>query len=70
MWICMTLIFSPQRPLLQKILTNAREGLDIALGSVSDHFELCLAKCRTSSSVSVFHVLYVISIVYKIRFHQ
>lgn len=70
MWICMTLIFSPQRPLLQKILTNAREGLDIALGSVSDHFELCLAKCRTSSSVNVFHVLYVIPIVYKIRFHQ
>lgn len=52
---CVACCLKPdKRPLLQKILTNAREGLDIALGSVSDHFELCLAKCRTSSS-SVQH---------------
>ncbi|KAK3084015.1 hypothetical protein FSP39_006761 [Pinctada imbricata] len=52
---CVSCCLGPdKRPLLQKILTNARETLDIALGSASNHFDLCLAKCRTSSQ-SVQH---------------
>lgn len=43
-----------QKPALQQILTAAAENNDVLFVSVSDHYELCLAKCRTSSS-SVQH---------------
>jgi len=38
-----------QRPSLQEILKEAAENNNVLFVSVSDHFELCLAKCRTSS---------------------
>ena len=37
-----------QKPLLQDILTNSMHPV---YSSVKDQFELCLAKCRTSSQV-------------------
>ena len=39
---------------LQKILSLAAQTNNVLFVSVSDHFELCLAKCRTSSD-SVQH---------------
>ncbi len=38
-----------QKPILMKVLNEANALKNILLLSVSDHFELCLAKCRTSS---------------------
>lgn len=43
-----------QKPALQQILNVAAENNNVLFVSVSDHYELCLAKCRTSSS-SVHH---------------
>ncbi|XP_023345266.1 UPF0454 protein C12orf49 homolog [Eurytemora carolleeae] len=43
-----------QKPVLQEFLQNAADNNNVLFVSVSDHFELCLAKCRTSSS-SVQH---------------
>lgn len=43
-----------QKPALQQFLKQAAEKNNVLFFSVSDHFELCLAKCRTSSS-SVQH---------------
>ncbi len=43
-----------QKPVLMGILSEARSLKNLLLLSVSDHFELCLALCRTSSS-SVQH---------------
>ena len=43
-----------QRHSLQHILTQAAQTNNVLFVSVSDHFELCLAKCRTSSD-SVQH---------------
>jgi len=43
-----------QRPELQDFLKQAAENNNVLFVSVSDHFELCLAKCRTSST-SVKH---------------
>ena len=43
------LFFSCQKPVLMGVLNEARSLKNILLLSVSDHFELCLAKCRTSS---------------------
>ena len=42
-----------QKPLLTRVLEEARQIGDRSLASVGDHFELCLAKCRTSSQVIV-----------------
>ena len=42
--------FTLQKPVLMKVLNEAKSLKNILLLSVSDHFELCLAKCRTSSS--------------------
>lgn len=47
-------MFSLQKPVLMNVLNEANALKNILLLSVSDHFELCLAKCRTSSS-SVHH---------------
>ena len=41
-----------QKPLLERVLQQARDTVDKLYDSVTDHFELCLAKCRTSSRVS------------------
>ena len=38
-----------QRHELMMVLKEANEQSNILLISVSDHFELCLAKCRTNS---------------------
>lgn len=43
-----------QKELLQKVIGKAEQTFHVLLSSISDHFELCLAKCRTSSS-SVQH---------------
>lgn len=52
---CISCCLRPeQRTSLQQILNKAAESNDVLFVSVSDHFELCLAKCRTSSS-SVQH---------------
>merc|ERR1719268_435440 len=52
---CISCCLRPeQRPGLQQILNKAAESNNVLFVSVSDHFELCLAKCRTSSS-SVQH---------------
>ena len=40
-----------QQPLLRKILSKAADSFHHLFASVTDHFELCLAKCRTSSQV-------------------
>ena len=38
-----------QKPVLMNVLNEASALKNILLLSVTDHFELCLAKCRTSS---------------------
>jgi hypothetical protein len=43
-----------QKEVLQDILGKAAGTLNLLLTSVTDHFELCLTKCRTSSQ-SVQH---------------
>jgi len=43
-----------QKPVLQQFLKQAADNNNVLFVSVSDHFELCLAKCRTSSA-SVQH---------------
>lgn len=43
-----------QQPILQRILQQARDSVDKLFVAVSDQFELCLAKCRTSSKVCLF----------------
>lgn len=51
---CISCCMHPQkRPLLQKIVSNG-VNLAVIFSSVTDHFEFCLAKCRTSSQ-SVQH---------------
>ena len=40
-----------QKPLLEKILREGRQSVDKLFVAVTDKFELCLAKCRTSSKV-------------------
>lgn len=40
-----------QKTLLTRVLEEARQLGDRSLASVGDQFELCLAKCRTSSQV-------------------
>lgn len=52
---CISCCLRPQmRQTLQQVLQHAAETNNVLFVSVSDHFELCLAKCRTSSS-SVQH---------------
>lgn len=43
-----------QKEVLQDVLGKAAGTLNLLLTSVTDHFELCLTKCRTSSQ-SVQH---------------
>lgn len=43
-----------QKDLLQNVLGKAPDTFRVLFASVTDHFELCLAKCRTSSQ-SVQH---------------
>ena len=45
--------FDLQQPLLRKILSKAADTFHQLFSSVADHFELCLAKCRTSSQVYI-----------------
>ncbi|XP_039279210.1 SREBP regulating gene protein [Nilaparvata lugens] len=52
---CVSCCLHPdKRALLQNMLGKAGDTLHILLATVTDRFELCLAKCRTSSS-SVEH---------------
>ncbi|KAL4223924.1 hypothetical protein ACF0H5_017386 [Mactra antiquata] len=52
---CVSCCLQPDKqPLLQRILQQARDSVDKLFVAVSDQFELCLAKCRTSSK-SVQH---------------
>lgn len=52
---CISCCMQPEKKvLLQKILGQASESFSILFASITDHFELCLAKCRTSSQ-SVHH---------------
>ncbi|XP_074643367.1 SREBP regulating gene protein-like [Tubulanus polymorphus] len=52
---CVSCCLQPEKqPLLRKILGKAADALSHIFASVTDHFELCLAKCRTSSQ-SVQH---------------
>lgn len=40
-----------QQLLLERFLNRAADGFRNLFTAVEDHFELCLAKCRTSSQV-------------------
>ncbi|XP_042895483.1 SREBP regulating gene protein [Parasteatoda tepidariorum] len=52
---CISCCLQPEkRMLLMKILGKASETFNILFASITDHFELCLTKCRTSSQ-SVQH---------------
>lgn len=52
---CVSCCLQPEKqPLLRKILNKATDSFQHLFASVTDHFELCLAKCRTSSQ-SVQH---------------
>ncbi|CAG0892750.1 unnamed protein product [Darwinula stevensoni] len=52
---CISCCLHPsQKSLLQSLLTKGSERQSLLFASVTDHFELCLAKCRTSST-SVQH---------------
>ncbi|CAH0382834.1 unnamed protein product [Bemisia tabaci] len=52
---CISCCLHPdKKELLQKVIGKAEQTFHVLLSSISDHFELCLAKCRTSSS-SVQH---------------
>ncbi|XP_064619951.1 SREBP regulating gene protein-like [Lineus longissimus] len=52
---CVSCCLQPEKqPLLRKILGKAADTFSHLFASVTDHFELCLAKCRTSSQ-SVQH---------------
>lgn len=52
---CVSCCLQPEKqPLLRKILGKASDSFNNLFASVTDHFELCLAKCRTSSQ-SVQH---------------
>ncbi len=49
-----TMNINLQKEVLQDVLGKAAGTLNLLLTSVTDHFELCLTKCRTSSQ-SVQH---------------
>ncbi|ELU04086.1 hypothetical protein CAPTEDRAFT_93600 [Capitella teleta] len=52
---CVSCCLLPEKqPLLRNILSRASDSFRHLFASVADHFELCLAKCRTSSQ-SVQH---------------
>ncbi|KAF4524258.1 hypothetical protein B566_EDAN008806 [Ephemera danica] len=52
---CISCCLHPDKKnLLQTVLGKASETMNVLFASVTDHFELCLAKCRTSSQ-SVQH---------------
>uniref|UniRef100_A0A131Y979 SREBP regulating gene protein n=1 Tax=Ixodes ricinus TaxID=34613 RepID=A0A131Y979_IXORI len=52
---CISCCMQPQKiALLQKIMGKASETFKMLVASITDHFELCLTKCRTSSE-SVHH---------------
>lgn len=52
---CISCCLHPDKKnLLQSVLGKASETFNVLFASVTDHFELCLAKCRTSSQ-SVQH---------------
>lgn len=52
---CISCCLQPDKKLLlQSVLGKATETFSVLFASVTDHFELCLAKCRTSSQ-SVQH---------------
>lgn len=52
---CISCCLRPEKKaLLQRILGKASETFNILFASITDHFELCLTKCRTSSQ-SVQH---------------
>ncbi|XP_063225045.1 SREBP regulating gene protein isoform X1 [Bacillus rossius redtenbacheri] len=51
---CISCCLHPDKAVLQGVLGKASETFNVLFASVSDHFELCLAKCRTSSQ-SVQH---------------
>lgn len=50
-FMCFYLCPLLQQPLLERFLNRAAEGFQNLFTAVEDHFELCLAKCRTSSQV-------------------
>ncbi|KAL1140834.1 hypothetical protein AAG570_000762 [Ranatra chinensis] len=52
---CVACCLNPdKKELLQAVLSRAPAAFHVVFASVSDHYELCLAKCRTSS-LSVHH---------------
>ncbi|XP_065344898.1 SREBP regulating gene protein isoform X1 [Cloeon dipterum] len=52
---CISCCLHPDKKnVLQLVLGKASETMNVLFASVTDHFELCLAKCRTSSQ-SVQH---------------
>lgn len=48
------LFFNQQRKLLETVLFKASETFRVLFSNINNHFELCLAKCRTNSQ-SVQH---------------
>eukprot|EP00058_Branchiostoma_floridae_P000610 XP_002586098.1 hypothetical protein BRAFLDRAFT_252331 [Branchiostoma floridae] len=52
---CVSCCLQPEKqPLLRSLLDHVPDAFKTLFASVTDHFELCLAKCRTSSQ-SVQH---------------
>lgn len=50
----MRVVYVQQRKLLQTVLAKASETFRVLFSVINNQFELCLAKCRTSSQ-SVQH---------------
>ncbi|XP_029475876.1 UPF0454 protein C12orf49 homolog isoform X2 [Rhinatrema bivittatum] len=53
---CVSCCLQPNKLLLERFLNRAAAAFQNLFLAVEDHFELCLAKCRTSSQVSHFSV--------------
>lgn len=52
---CISCCMQPdKKPLLQRYINNNAISMGVIISSITDHFEFCLAKCRTSS-LSVHH---------------
>lgn len=57
---CVSCCMDPKhRSVLKDVLSDANKKSDILLMSVSDHFELCMAKCRTNSRSVQHENLYI-----------
>ena len=59
-----------QESLLQGVLGKASNTLKLLLKGVRNHYELCLAKCRTSSEVIITKILGSFSVIHTYGYVQ